>query len=1256
MPGPISSVSPSSTTAVRRPFAVTLTALALLLGLTSAAVASPGAPSVQSSSALGRAVITELPPGTEDAGRSIYIVTLQSEPLALYRGGAVTSDGAQLAVPERVGNGTLDLDGAASKAYLAYLAEQRAGVLADIGSVTDGAVALDNPAGGEREYRGVAVNAIAIAMTPDQAIAVASVQGVERIEPEAAYRLNTDAGPEWIEAPTVWGETPAAGSGVCELGTCGEGVVVGVIDTGVTPDHASYADVGPIDGYDHNNPYGEGVYFGQCADTTGAPHCDESEDGSTEENNDKLIGMYDFVTDGAVLGPVDDNGHGTHTSSTAAGNALELTLTSPTLQLDRSISGVAPHANIINYKACQSTFPGFECLGADTLAAIEQATEDAQTKGPDGITAPPFVINFSITGGGNPFTDATQQAWLAARDVGVFVAASAGNSGPGAQTVNHNAPWVMTNAASTHNRKLTNGLIDMASEDVDPLEDMFGASFSCGYPQEENDPQDEPIDWSTTECPADFADALPEGTAPIVWAGDYETDPGGTAGDCGAGPPVGADLESSLDPFPGVDFNGAIVVCIRGTYARVDKAEQAANHGAGGFVLINDEASGDSLIADPYAIPGVHLTYEQGQALLEWLESAPDAGEDPVPEDYSRQAAIQGTDPDESMENGDIMASFSSRGPNPTVPDVIKPDITAPGVDILAAWIDLDGDAETDDFNIISGTSMSSPHNAGAAALVRGAHPDWSPAEVQSALMTTSFNYLPGDEDEQHGVFKEDGETLGDPFDFGAGRTDVARAINAGLLMDESTDNYEAADPEADTPGVPSSLNIPSMAEDECPISCSWRRTFEATVDGAWNVTVEAPAGISLTVEPTTFELAAGETQTIEVTASVNGAAPFAWHFGQVFLSPGGLGVDAEVDPRLITQQHLPVAIFVSPPPLGTPELEAPESAGCSYDLTWSDLAADEELELGDEDGYRVQQSTNHTVGVQDDAEGGLTTYWETEGELIVEGQPVPAVGWTESPVRSNSPGTSYWSGNAPGGSQAGSNEYIASLTLAEPFEAPEGASTVVTFASFEDMEPGFDYGYVQASNDDGATWETALVVNGESGEFVPRTADFPGMNGDVLVRFLYVADPLVGLAEGFEGWYVDDIVVSAGTWTDIGDTAADVTTFTVENTVNGTYFYRVAGLVLSGPDTFAVGPWSNIVEVGVECELAPAEPTPTASPSGGGAPSSPTPRPRFIPNTAFDWGPAGLATATSLLILFVSLATVAVPRVISGKERRRKR
>jgi subtilisin family serine protease len=728
-----------------------------------------------------------------------YIVQLSDPPLASYRGGI---SGLEATNPAARGEVKLDPPSAASRAYLDYLRGRQSSFL------TNAQLALGRTLEPQFRYR-YAFNGLAVTLTATEAARVADMPGVKDVQREQTYDLLTDVGPAWIGAPALWNGTGTGGS----ASTKGEGVIVGVIDTGVNHDHPSFADVGG-DGYNHTNP--RGTFYGVCDPVTGRPFC-----------NDKLIGAWDFTG----TSPEDDNAHGSHTASTAAGNVLSAKIQAPTLTLTRNISGVAPHANLITYKACDNASGG--CRGISLAAAIDQATADAVD-----------VINFSIGGGSrNPWTDSNALGFLGARDAGIFVSASAGNSGPKPETIGSpsNAPWLMSVGASTHNRKFANAVVNMSGGATTPPADIEGKSFTAGY-----------------------------GPATIVHAADF--------GD-----------RQCLSPFAPGTFSGEIVICERGVNPRVEKGRNVELGGAGGMVLANSAAEGESIIADPHELPAVHIGYNAGQRLEAWVR---DGGS-------GHTATIAGTTPDEAASNGDIMAGFTSRGPDKTVPGVLKPDVTAPGVDVLAA-INTVGNttspAGSPEFGVLSGTSMSAPHSAGAAALVRDVRPGWTPAEVQSALMTTSLTT---------GIRKEDGVKAATPFDRGAGRIDLTQAARAGLVLNETVPNYEAADPAAG--GNPTTLNTASLANADCRGTCTWTRVVETTLGSSttWTAKTSAPRGVRLTVQPSRFTIAPGGSQTITVTADVVDAPVGQWSFAELTLSS-----------KAAPAAHLPIALY----PGGTPQ------------------------------------------------------------------------------------------------------------------------------------------------------------------------------------------------------------------------------------------------------------------------------------------------------------------------------------------------
>jgi uncharacterized repeat protein (TIGR01451 family) len=711
-------------------------------------------------------------------GPASYIVQFTDAALASYRGGI---NGLEATNADARGEARLDLKSGASEAYLAYLDAQHSTFLSAVSAT------LGRSVEAKFDYK-YAFNGVAIELSPEEAAQVAALPGVRQVQREFYRYTETDYGPEWIGADGIWNGTTTGGL----PGTQGEGVTVGIIDTGQNLGHPSFAEVGPSDGYTHTNPLGSGNFLGVCDTDPGTYVC-----------NDKLIGFYIFTGETTE----DGDGHGSHTGSTTAGNVLDPgTVDLTPYPYSPRISGVAPHANIIGYKAC---LDAGGCPGTALIASIDQTVADGVVD----------VINYSIGGGtSDPWNDADSLAFLGAADAGIVPVTSASNAGPGAGTIGSPAdsPWMLAVGASTHNRAGLNALINMTGGDTTPPADIDGKSFSVGY-----------------------------GPAPIVYAGDY--------GDA-----------ICLNEFAPGTFSGEIVVCDRGTNARVAKGYNVLQGGAGGMILANASAS-QTLNGEVHHLPAVHITFDDGVVLKAWLASG-----------SGHMATIAGTTLSIDDANGDIMAGFSSRGPNVnTAADIIKPDVTAPGVDILAAYRadPPDADNPTSMYAIISGTSMSSPHTAGAAALMKALHPDWSPAAIKSALMSTASTA---------NVLKEDGSTPADPFDMGGGRVDLSMAGEAGFVLDETTLNFENADPALG--GDPKTLNLASLGNSQCLENCSWTRVLSSTqaVTVTWTASVQATAGMTLTVTPSTFDLAPYATQVVTVTADVSGAPAGDWIFGEV--------------------------------------------------------------------------------------------------------------------------------------------------------------------------------------------------------------------------------------------------------------------------------------------------------------------------------------------------------------------------------------
>ena len=340
----------------------------------------------------------------------------------------------------------LDVQSAESQAYLGYLAAQQEGFISVAkASLSDMRVI--------HRYD-VVLGGVSMLVPASQVEQLSKLPGVKAVYLDELMQVDTDASPEFIGAKFFW-------SRVGGKQDAGEGVVVGVLDTGIWPEHPSFADPDP---WGNDYPAPPGTYGCDFGDT------DYNPNDALFDCNNKLVGAYDFLNTykayvGLLPGEFDSardaDGHGTHTSSTAAGNyGVEANM----LGVPRGIvSGIAPRAHVVMYKVC-----GEEgCYNSDSAAAVQQAILD-------GVD----VLNFSISGGSNPFDDVVSLAFLDAYEAGVFVAASAGNSGPGPDTVAHREPWVTTVAASTHDRTYAANVTLTDGSDSLTLE---GVSITAGY-------------------------------------------------------------------------------------------------------------------------------------------------------------------------------------------------------------------------------------------------------------------------------------------------------------------------------------------------------------------------------------------------------------------------------------------------------------------------------------------------------------------------------------------------------------------------------------------------------------------------------------------------------------------------------------------------------------------------------------------------------------------------------------------------------
>lgn len=625
-------------------------------------------------------------------------------------------------------------------------------------------------------------NGASLLVGSDKLGTLAAQPGVTGVYIDKVLQIQTEESPQFIGAPAIWSQLGGQGS-------AGEGVVVGIIDTGIWPEHPSFSDPDPS-----GKPY---------AAPPGGPYaCDFGNTGWNANDapftcNNKLIGAYEFMDTYKLavgLDPLefdsarDSDGHGSHTSSTAAGNWGVAASILGTYFGD--VSGVAPRAHVIMYRVCGG--PTGSCYSSDSAAAIDQAILD-------GVD----VLNFSIGGGETPYSDIVSLAFLAAYDNGIFVAASAGNSGPGADTVGHREPWVTTAAASTQSRTFL-GTIDLLADNNDALH-LDGVSIGGAASGE-------------IVIGADYGNAL-----------------------CGS--------VEGVNPFPPNTFtSNQIVVCARGITARVEKSGNVMNSGGGGVILYNPTIN--SLNADNHFVPTVHIGNAEGATLLSFLAS---------------HTVVTGTIQGgiKVFEQGDVVAAFSSRGGPGQSLGISKPDIAAPGVNILAAHTPLNAfpitggtGAPGNLFHAIGGTSMASPHIAGSGALLKALYPSWTPGQIKSALMMTATPSLE----------KEDGVTKADQFDIGSGRVNLNVAANRpGITISDTAAGYIARESDLWNSNYPS-LYIPVM-----PGVMTVQRTVhsELPVNAVWNLSVASSPDLKISV-PSRLRVGAGADVTFDITVDAH--------------------------------------------------------------------------------------------------------------------------------------------------------------------------------------------------------------------------------------------------------------------------------------------------------------------------------------------------------------------------------------------------
>ncbi|XP_004305758.1 PREDICTED: subtilisin-like protease [Fragaria vesca subsp. vesca] len=655
-----------------------------------------------------------------------------------------------------------------------------------------------------------AVHGFSATLSASQAHALQSHPAVLSVVPDMPRQLHTTRTYDFLGLADNFGIWPNS--------DYADDVIIGVLDTGIWPERPSFSDsgLGPV----------PKTWKGKCVITGDFP---------ASSCNRKIIGARAYFNgyeshlgkpmdeSNESRSPRDTEGHGTHTASTAGGSRVSNA--SFYEYASGEARGMASKARIAAYKICWT----FGCFDSDILAAMDQAIAD-------GV----HIISLSVgaSGGAPPYDrDSIAIGAFGAAQHGVLVSASAGNSGPGKFTATNIAPWILTVGASTLDREFPADVV-LGDGRV-----FNGVSLYSG-------------------------EGLMDYKLPLVYGGD-----------CGSRLCYSGALQPSK-------VQGKIVVCDRGGNARVAKGSAVKLAGGIGMIMANTEESGEELLADSHLIPATMV----GQMAADQIRSYIKTGHNATATIKFRGTVI-GTSPPSPK-----VASFSSRGPNSLTPEILKPDVIAPGVNILAGWTgassptDLDIDPRRVEFNIISGTSMSCPHVSGIAALLRKAYPKWSPAAIKSALVTTAYTL-----DNSGNKIKDlanGGEST--PFVHGAGHVDPNRALNPGLVYDIDVNDYvafmcsigygprqiavfmrELAGDDIcarNSLASPGDLNYPSFAVVFKPGRelVKYKRVVTnvgSVVDAVYEVNVDAPAGVEISVEPSKLVFSeVNQTQSYEVT------------------------------------------------------------------------------------------------------------------------------------------------------------------------------------------------------------------------------------------------------------------------------------------------------------------------------------------------------------------------------------------------------
>ncbi|MQM16158.1 hypothetical protein Taro_049113 [Colocasia esculenta] len=696
------------------------------------------------------------------------------------------------------------------------------------------------------------INGFAANLEEEEAMAISMAPEVMAVFPNRGRNLHTTRSWSFLGLEKD-GRVPA--DSLWAKARFGEDTIIGNLDTGVWPESASFDDkgMGPVPARWKGTCEGGALsqHVVSCNSEWAPVH------GAGEallRRSRKLIGARYFNKGYAAFAgshnatlntPRDTDGHGSHTLSTAGGRAV------PGASVfgfgNGTASGGSPAARVAAYRVCWPPINGSECFDADILAAFDGAIHDG-------------VDVLSVSLGGDAaayFTDGLSIGSFHAVKNGITVVCSAGNSGPTQGSVSNVAPWMITVAASTMDREFPSYAV------LGNGKRLKGQSLSPSRLRVNR--------FYTLISSADAGaanDTLHK--ARLCYLG-------------------------SLDPKK---VKGKIVACQRGINARVEKGEAVLQAGGVGMILANSATDANEIIADAHVLPATHLAHSDGLAVFAYINST----KSPVAK-ITAPRTVVGTKP------APFMSAFSSQGPNTINPEILKPDITAPGVSVLAAFTEANGptgqpfDKRRVRFNSQSGTSMSCPHISGIAGLLKTLHPDWSPAAIKSAIMTTARI-----RDNVGSAMENSSFLKATPFSYGAGHVRPNQAMDPGLVYDmtpmdylnflcalgyNSTQVANFSMTPYNCPRKPPkilNLNYPSISIPDLSRRVTVTRTVKNVGSpGTYTVRVKQPAGITVSVKPASLEFSKkGEEKTFRVTVEARPTAVVGkYSFGMLTWSDG---------------------------------------------------------------------------------------------------------------------------------------------------------------------------------------------------------------------------------------------------------------------------------------------------------------------------------------------------------------------------------